>query len=352
MLAVNALYLIIGLLVATSFPFPAQCRAVQQGTQATAPSDPQSQQPSLGKITGAVLDAAGAIISGARVKLTCGNPPQSVEVISDDNGQFSFSEVVPGPFQINVSSEAFATQTYSGVLHRGEVLALPSIKLSIASENMEIHVAPSQFEIAQEQLKDEEKQRVLGVIPNFYVTYDPYAVSLTSKQKFSLAWKTSIDPVTILFAAAVAGVQQGENDYSGYGQGAQGYAKRFGASYADGLTGTFLSSAVLPAIFKQDPRYFYKGTGGVRTRFLYAIANALVCKGDNKRWQPNYSGFLGSVASGGISNLYYPENNRGARLVMEGALYGIAGSAVANLFQEFVARKFTPHVPNYGSAGP
>jgi hypothetical protein len=119
-----------------------------------------------------------------------------------------------------------------------------------------------------------------------------------------------------------------------------------GAGYADTVSGTFLGGAVFPALLKQDPRYFYKGTGSKRSRILYAIANAVICKGDNRRWQANYSNILGSLAAGGISNLYYPQSNRGAALTFENTAIGIGGTAVANLFQEFVVKKFTRNVPN------
>jgi hypothetical protein len=185
------------------------------------------------------------------------------------------------------------------------------------------------------------------------VVYAPDAPRLTSKQKFNLAWRSLIDPVTFLSVGFFAGVEQANNTFSGYGQGTQGYAKRFGAGYADTLTGTLIGGAILPSWWKQDPRYFYKGTGTVPSRALYAIAAAVICKGDNGHWQANYSGIVGGLASGGISNLYYPASSRnGAALTFENALIGTGESAIANLFQEFVVRHLTPHVPNYGSAKP
>jgi hypothetical protein len=110
---------------------------------------------------------------------------------------------------------------------------------------------------------------------------------------------------------------------------------------------------VLPSLLKQDPRYFYKGTGSNRSRILYAIANSVICKGDNRHWQANYSNILGNLAAGGISNLYYPADDRnGAGLTFENAAIGIGATAIANLFQEFVVRKFTPKVPNNAPAQP
>jgi hypothetical protein len=175
------------------------------------------------------------------------------------------------------------------------------------------------------------------------VSYTPNAVPLSPKQKFELAWKTVLDPVTFLVVGGLAGVQQAQNHFVGYGQGAQGYAKRFGANYADTVSSTFIGGAILATLLKQDPRYFYKGTGGTRLRFFYAIANSVICKGDNRRWQPNYSDVLGNLASGGISNLYYPAQDRnGAELTFENAAIGIGAGAISNLLQEFLLRKLTP----------
>ena len=218
--------------------------------------------------------------------------------------------------------------------------------MAVAANVAEVEVSLTQIEVAQEQIALEEKQRVLGVIPNFYVSYIPDAAPLTPKQKFGLAWRSTIDPVNFAITGIIAGVQQAQNDFSGYGQGAQGYGKRYGASYADGVVGTFIGSAILPSLLKQDPRYFYKGTGSKRSRALYAIANSVICKGDNGHWQANYSNILGNFAAGGISNLYYPASDReGAELTFENGLIGIGATAAANLFQEFVVRKFTPNLP-------
>jgi len=185
------------------------------------------------------------------------------------------------------------------------------------------------------------------VIPNFYVSYTPFAVPLTTKLKFQLAWKSLINPFTFGITAGIAGIEQANNSFSGYGQGAQGYAKRYGAAYGDLVSGTLLGGALLPSLFKQDPRFFYKGDGSRKSRVLYAIATSVICKGDNGHWQANYSGILGGVAAGGISNLYYPSQNRnGAALAFENAAIGIGATAAGNILQEFVVRRFTPHLPD------
>ncbi len=316
---------------------------------------PSTADPTPGNISGTVVDQSGAVVAGAQVKLTNAGDAQSPDrqTVTGDNGEFSFANVAPGAFQLTITAAGFATQTSSGNLGPGEMHLVPQIAMTVAANITDVQVALSRIEVGEAQVKDEERQRVLGVFPNFYVTYDPHPVALTPKQKFELAWKTTIDPVTFAIVGGIAGVQQAENTFSGYGQGAEGYAKRYGASYADVAIGTFIGSAILPSVLKQDPRYFYKGSGSIRSRVLYAIANSVVCKGDNGRWQPNYSNILGNLAAGGISNLYYPAQNRnGATLTFENAAIGVGATAAANLVEEFLMRKLTPNIPKHDQPAP
>jgi Carboxypeptidase regulatory-like domain len=315
---------------------------------ANLPNSPTAQtpgQPPAGRITGFVTDEDGASIPGATVSLSLKDQPANDErqAVTNSDGSFSFTNVAPGSFQLTLSAPGFSTQQKSGSLQPGEQAEIPQISLPAATL-INFDVNASKQDIAQEQIRLEEKQRVFGVIPNFYVSYIPNPVSLTAKQKFELAWKVSIDPVNFAITGVVAGVQQSQNTFGGYGEGAQGYAKRYGAAYADGFIGTMIGSAILPSVLKQDPRYFYKGTGSITARAFYAIANSVICKGDNGHWQPNYSNIIGNFASGAISNLYYPHADRGgAELTVETGLIGIAAGAGANLFQEFLLRKITPH---------
>jgi hypothetical protein len=322
-------------------------------TQATAQQAPE--QASQGSIHGVVVDREGTACEGAHISLTQAGPVGSAAkvAISRSDGRFVFGDLLAGSFTITIFSEGFATQVFTGVLHQGESYETPPVRLLVNAAQSEVRVSASQEEIAQELFKEEEEQRVLGVIPNFYVAYAPDAPPLTSRQKFHLAWRSSIDPITLLATGTFAGMEQADNSYKGYGQGAQGYAKRYAANYADNFIGTMIGGAILPSLLKQDPRYFYKGTGSTRSRFFYAIANAVICKGDNGHWQPNYSSLTASLASGGISNLYYPAANRnGVSLTFENTGIGIASSAVENLFQEFVVRKLTPKLTNFGSSKP
>lgn len=293
------------------------------------------------------MDASGAAIAGARVKLSRDDARASREAISETEGEFSFLALAPGPFQLAVSLNGFAPATFSGKLEAGESYLVPPIALTVASASSEVRVTMSQVDIAEAEIKDEEHQRVLGIVPNFYVTYNPAAVPLTPKQKFELALKSTIDPMNFGLVAGSALLQQSTDEWAGYGQGMQGYAKRYGAGYADLITNTFISNAILPSILKQDPRYFYKGTGSKKSRILYALANAVICKGDNGRWQANYSAIFGGIAAGGISNLYYPPGDRGVELTFENAAIGLGTTAAANILQEFVIKKLTPHPPSY-----
>ena len=209
---------------------------------------------------------------------------------------------------------------------------------------------------AEEQLKQQERQRIAGVVPNFNVSYNKDAAPLSKKQKLKLAWRTATDPVAFGIAGFDAGLSQAENDFPGYGQGAQGYAKRFGASYADNFDGTILGNAIFPILLKQDPRYFRRGEGSFPSRLFYALSTTVWCKNDNGKWGPNFSNILGNLAAGGISNLYYPSSDRGAGLTFERGLTVTAYGAFGGVFNEFwpdIARKvfkdkmakLQPHVP-------
>jgi len=227
---------------------------------------PERQLP--GSMSGIIVDETGAAVVGSQVKLTRGDQSKIQEVVSGDDGQFSFENIAPGPFQLTVASAGFTTQTFTGTLHSGEIFVVPQIKLAIAPNVTVVRVGLTKTEVAEVQIKQEERQRVLGFMPNFYVNYDPDPVPLDSKQKFELAWKTTVNPASFGIVGAIAGVQQADNSFSGYGQGVQGYAKRYGAAYADFVSGTFIGAAILPSVLKQDPRYFYKGTGSKPSRIL------------------------------------------------------------------------------------
>ena len=185
------------------------------------------------------------------------------------------------------------------------------------------------------ELKQEEHQRVLGVIPSFISTNDLNAPPLTSKQKLNVAFRTAVDPFAFAVAGLDAGYSQVVNNFAGYGPGAQGYAKRYAAAYVDGFDGTMLGNAIFPILTHEDPRYFRKGTGSFKRRFFYAVSTTFWSRRDNGSWGPNYSNILGNLAAGGLSNLYYPSSDRGAALTIERAFTDTAEGTVGSLLIEF-----------------
>ena len=320
-------------------------------SDALASSSP-AQQASC-SITGTVLDTTGALVPGATVTLTNRAGSITRSMVSGSNGQFTFDLLPPGDFRVSVTSPGMGTFVSPEiVLTAGDRRDVPEIVLPIASTSADVHVHVTLDQIATEQVHAEEQQRVLGVLPDFYTTYIWNAAPLPAKQKFQLAFRSIIDPVAFLGAGALAGAEQYHNTFPGYGQGADGYAKRFGAAYANDAIGRMIGSAILPSLLHQDPRYFYLGSGSVRSRALYALSRAFICKGDNGRWEPNYSNILGSFAAGGISNLYHPAGDRGVGLTFGNGLIEIAGNAGTNLIREFLLRPLTRNLPVYEKGKP
>jgi len=314
---------------------------------------PTSPSATPGTVIGTILDESGAVSVGTVVRFTPGDQSAFREVVSGNNGQFTFPNVPPGHFQLSVSSSGFGNEVYSGDLAPGQTLLAPPIVLSVATVVTQVKVTVDPVEVATEEIKEQEHQRVLGFIPNFYVSYRPDAAPLTTKLKFQLAWKSTTDVVTIAGVGFLAGLQQAGDQYPEFGQGAQGYAKRFGAAYGDAFVSTFLSGAVFPTLFKQDPRYFYRGTGTTKKRILYALSNSVWCKGDNGRWQVNYSNIAGSVAGAAFASSYYPSTSQG-RDILQNSLLRIGESSLAGVVQEFVLRKLTKggHRPDSSVSDP
>jgi hypothetical protein len=198
-------------------------------------------------------------------------------------------------------------------------------------------VAPqkSKEEIAEEQLKQEKKQRI-GILPNFNASYISDAVPLTPGQKFRLMFSTEKDPATIGFSMFVALIGQAEGSHPGYRGGIGGYGKRFGQNYADTFDGAFWGNAVLPSLWHQDPRYFRLGTGSASHRIIYALSTNVRAKHDGTgKWEPNYSNLVGNVISGGISNLYLPASERGVGSTFEGAFLVTAEGGIGSMLEEF-----------------
>jgi len=203
-------------------------------------------------------------------------------------------------------------------------------------------------EVAAAQVKAQEQQRIIGIVPNFYMSYIYDAAPLTKKQKYALVSRAVFDPIEFLAAGISAGAGQATNRFSGYGQGARGYGRRYAAAFGDAVSRNYLSYAVFPSLFHQDPRYFYQGSGSTASRLAHALSFTVVVRGDHGRNMPNYSFFLGTLGSALLSNLYYPHDDRGARLIFINVGVGIAVHAGVTVLREFVSKQFTSNVPGNG----
>jgi hypothetical protein len=299
-------------------------------------------KPEAGRITGTVTDVNDDVLSGATVVLKGPGLKDSRQVLSDDNGFFAFNQLDPGTYHVTITGPDFADWNSPDIIvNPGQYVILTDCKLRIAKAVTTVSVAGSQVEIATEQVKIEETQRIFGIIPNFYVVYDQNPAPLTTRLKFHLALKTSTDVVTFLGIGVLAGMNQA-GDTPDYRQGWKGYAERYGAGTADGFSDIMLGGAILPSLLHQDPRYYYQGTGTNKSRTIHALASPFICRGDNGRLQFNYSSIGGDLGSAALSNLYYPPSNRGAGLVFQNLALATGERMVSSLVQEFVLHRFTP----------
>lgn len=188
----------------------------------------------------------------------------------------------------------------------------------------------------RELQKKEQSNRVLGIAPQFGVTRQN-AAPLTPGQKFHLFAKTSFDPFQYAAAGFQAGLGQATNEFPGYGQGAAGYGKRYGASLADQVSSNFFSNFAYPVLLKEDPRYFRLGQGSIKHRIWYSLEQEFVTRTDKGTRRFSFSNVLGAFTTGGLSNVYYPSTDRGLGLTMSRSAISLAYGSAGGLFDEFWA---------------
>jgi hypothetical protein len=295
----------------------------------------------LGNIIGTVTDANGGTVPNATVVLEGPDAAHRRTVVTGDNGFFQFSQVKPGMrYQLRVTAKEFADWILPGLtLTPGQFKIVSNIQLRIETSTT-VQVRYDPVEVATEQLHAQLKQRILGIVPNYFVSYRRDAEPLTPKLKFELAMKVATDPVTAAGVAIVSAAKQA-GDTPKYGQGWDSYGKRVGATAADGFTDIIIGGAILPSLLHQDPRYFYQGTGTTGSRIRHAVFSPFYSKNDNGKWGPNYSSLGGDLASSALSNLYYPQTDRGVGLVFSQFAIGTAERIGASLAQEFLLSKLT-----------
>jgi hypothetical protein len=295
-----------------------------------------------GDILGTVTDINGDPVPNATVELKNSVTNDRRTIVTPENGFFQFNDVEPGvAYTIGVHAKDFADWSSSNiVLDPAQFKILTGVQLQIQTEVTQVQVRYDPVQVATEQFKMQEQQRVFGFIPNFYVAYDQNAVPLTAKMKFKLALRVSVDPVTVAGVLGISAIRQA-GDTPDYGQGWGAYGKRIGANAADGFSDIMIGGAILPSLLHQDPRYFYQGTGSTGSRVRHALFNPFIARGDSGKWEPNYSSIGGDLASSALSNLYYPKSNRGPGLVFGNFAIGTAERMGASLAQEFVIARFT-----------
>jgi hypothetical protein len=188
---------------------------------------------------------------------------------------------------------------------------------------------------AAAELKAEEQQRMVGIVPNFMAVNNGKALPITPGQKFHLFFKGSVDYYQFALAGVDAGIGQAEDSNPGYNQGIKGFLRRYGANYGDNFDGNFWGNAVLPSLFRQDPRYFRMGHGPFLKRALYSISTTLRCRGDDGRWQFNVSNVTGNLIGATISNAYYPDGDRGLYPTLRRGLSVTYQGTIGGLLEEF-----------------
>jgi Carboxypeptidase regulatory-like domain len=303
-----------------------------------------ASNPDAGSVSGTVTDVNGDIVPGVKVTLDGPQPDDRRVTVANDTAAFEFDALKAGiPYCVSIRAEGFLNWKSSPiVLTPGQHEFLTGVQLLLEGGETSVVVSASQDEIAAQQVRIEEQQRVLGVIPNFYVVYDSKnAAPLSAKLKFQLAMRVSIDPVTVAGIGILAAARQA-GDTPNYVEGARGYGQRFGAEAATGFSDILIGGAVLPSLLHQDPRYFYQGEGTNSSRLRHALFSPFICRGDNGRPQVNFSSLGGDLASSALTETYYPDSNRGPRLVFGNFAIGTGERMVSAVVQEFVLRRLTP----------
>ncbi|HLI64652.1 MAG TPA: carboxypeptidase-like regulatory domain-containing protein [Terriglobales bacterium] len=306
---------------------------------AITPADAHRGQASL---RGVIADSSGALIPGAAVALRAGGGDGPVRsTVSDAGGRFQFVALPEGSYTLSAAAPGFlsAVAEVAG-LGETENRELPGVVLAIPAAHADVYVTLDRHEIAAAEMHAALQQRIAG-FPDFYTSFVWNAAPLDAGQKLLLGLHATTDRMAFVTAALVASGEQIQNTFPEFGGGPAGFGKRYGAAYADGFTGKFIGAALLPSLFRQDPRYFYMGEHGtVKERVRHAVISAFLARGDNGRLQPNYSHMLGNASAGAISTLYHPASNSAGTLALRNALLGTVGEAGVNVVRELFLKRF------------
>jgi hypothetical protein len=304
---------------------------------------PSASVPTITLVSGFSTDIDEAAVPGASIVVDGPTAAEHYTTTSDETGFFEIIGLKPGiPYKLTVVAQGFAADTLPIItLSPGQHFEVTGLELMPSTVTSVTAISPE--EMAVLQVHAEESQRVLGIVPNFYVVYGnvPF-VPLSTSLKYHLAIKAATDPVSFVGAAFFAGINQAGATPS-FVEGAKGYGQRFGAAFTDATTDILFGGAILPSLFHQDPRYFVQGTGTKKSRVLHALEAPFICKGDDGHRQFNISSIGGDLISGAGSNVYYPPSDRGLSLTLSSAAITTGGRLVNTVLQEFIFGRFTTH---------
>jgi hypothetical protein len=182
----------------------------------------------------------------------------------------------------------------------------------------------------------ESHERILGLVPAFNVVNDAStARALSVREKWKFSARETFSPMHFVTTGLTAGIGQARDDFHAYGQGMEGYGKRYGAAFGDSGLNTFFGKFLLPSLLHDDPRYFRQGSGGFTSRLLHAASASIVTRRDNGTSRPNYSNMMGGFMACAVGNLYYPENERGVGTTLERGSRYAASASITAILQEF-----------------
>lgn len=314
----------------------------QAEAAATAQTQAAPTSKSGSTLSGTVLDTNGDVIQGAHVQLSHTNAQGTPrENKSGATGQFVFTDIQPGTYIVTVDGKGMAAFVSKPInVSADESVIVPNVVLGVAAASTSVTVMDKEA-ASIEQMKVAEQQRVLKVFPNFYSSYEWNAPPMLAKQKYELAARTLIDPVTFLTTAGIAGAEQYKNVFPSFGPGIEGYGKRYGAAFASHASGELLTRAVFPSMFHTDPRYFIMGKGSTTSRATHAVTSTWLTRGDDGGRRINWAEILGSMSAAALSNAYFPAQERGVNLVLINGLGNLGGDMVDNLVREFLLSRVT-----------
>jgi hypothetical protein len=208
----------------------------------------------------------------------------------------------------------------------------------------------------QEQTAGVSNDRLFWTLPNFLTVNSTHLPPLTAGQKFKVVARGTFDPVEYAYIAFLAGISQAEDSEPGYGQGAAGYGKRYGAAFTDNAIENFMTAAILPSLLKQDPRFYQSDRGGFGRRLGYAMSRIVVTHSDSGHTQFNFSEVAGSAMAAAISTYsYHPSGDRTLRNT--GSVWGtqVGWDTVTLVVKEFwpdIRRKLRRKQDRVGAVGP